>query len=44
MHSGATLTEIAYHNGFVNETAMIRAFRKYRGMTPSEYRNRADHT
>lgn len=31
MHSGATLTEIAYHNGFVNETAMIRAFRKYRG-------------
>ena len=23
MHSGATLTEIAYHNGFVNETAMI---------------------
>ena len=38
MHSGATLTEIAYHNGFVNETAMIRAFRKYRGMTPSKER------
>ena len=44
MHSGATLTEIAYHNGFVNETAMIRAFRKYRGMTPSEYRKQMEYT
>lgn len=44
MHSGATLTEISYRNGFVNETAMIRAFRKYRGMTPSEYRKQMKHT
>lgn len=44
MHGDATLTEIAYHNGFVNETAMIRAFRKYRGMTPSEYRKQMKHT
>lgn len=38
MHGDATLTEIAYNNGFSNENMMIRAFRKYRGMTPGEYR------
>lgn len=44
MHSSATLTEIAYHTGFANETAMIRAFRKYRGMTPGEYRKQMEGT
>lgn len=38
MHGDATLTEIAYNNGFSNENVMIRAFRKYFGMTPGEYR------
>lgn len=38
MHGYATLTEIAYNNGFSNENVMIRAFRKYFGMTPGEYR------
>lgn len=42
MHSDATLTEIAYDAGFANETAMIRAFRKYRGVTPGEYRKQME--
>lgn len=42
MHSSATLTEIAYDAGFGNETAMIRAFRKYRGMTPGQYRKQME--
>ncbi len=33
-----SLTEIAYNNGFTSENMMIRAFRKYRGVTPGEYR------
>ena len=38
MHTSLSLTEIAYNNGFTNENMMIRAFKKYRGMTPGEYR------
>ncbi len=38
MTSSLSLTEIAYNNGFTSENMMIRAFRKYRGVTPGEYR------
>lgn len=38
MSSDLSLTEIAYNNGFTSENMMIRAFRKYRGVTPGEYR------
>ncbi len=38
MRTGMSLTDIAYNNGFSSENMMIRAFKKYRGTTPGEYR------
>lgn len=33
-----TITDIAYIHGFSNVSSLIREFKKYKGMTPSEYR------
>lgn len=38
MHGKDTLIDIAYESGFPNINAMITAFKRYRGITPGEYR------
>lgn len=38
MNGQETLAEIAFESGFANVNAMILTFKKYRGITPGEYR------
>lgn len=38
LHSGKSITEIAYTCGFPNQSSFNRAFLKYCGMTPSQYK------
>jgi AraC-like DNA-binding protein len=37
-HSDMRLNEIAYELGFTDESHLTKTFKKYRGMTPAEYR------
>ena len=34
----STVTEIAYESGFSSASALIDAFKQYRGITPGQYR------
>jgi AraC-like DNA-binding protein len=40
-HSDMRLNEIAYELGFTDESHLTKTFKKYRGLTPSEYRKGA---
>lgn len=42
LYGGKNITEIAYECGFPNVNAITYAFRKYRGMTPREYRKQLE--
>lgn len=44
LHSGCDITEIAHASGFQTMRTFNRVFQEQTGMTPSEFRNRHQHT
>ena len=38
LHSNSPITEIAYEFGFTDKSHLNRTFKKYKGISPSEYK------